>query len=83
MTTFTLWMAVIVTLLTIAALLKRWETRLVLFASGLLMATLSLDPMAALNAFANNMTRGSLIMSICSSMGFAPRFRSRAATCSS
>ena len=71
MTTFTLWMAVIVTLLTIAALLKRWETRLVLFASGLLMATLSLDPMAALNAFANNMTRGSLIMSICSSMGFA------------
>lgn len=28
MTTFTLWMAVIVTLLTIAALLKRWETSL-------------------------------------------------------
>lgn len=43
MTTFKLWMAVIVTLLTIAALLKRWETRLVLFASGLLMATLSLE----------------------------------------
>lgn len=34
MTTFTLWMAVIVTLLTIAALLKRWETRLVLFSDG-------------------------------------------------
>ena len=71
MTTFTLWMAVIVTLLTIAALLKRWETRLVLFASGLLMATLSLDPMAALNAFVANMTNKSLITAICSSMGFA------------
>lgn len=68
---WTIWMAAVVVVLTIAALLKRWETRLVLFASGLLMATLALSPMTALNAFVANMTKGSLIMSICSSMGFA------------
>ena len=64
-------MALIVVVLTIGALLKRWETRLVLFTSGMVMATLSLDPMAALNAFAANMTKGGLITAICSSMGFA------------
>ncbi len=68
---WTIWMAVIVVILTIAALIKRYETRLVLIASGLVMALLSGAPMAAFDAFATNMTRGSMIIAICSAMGFA------------
>ena len=71
METFTFWMAIVVVILTIAALLKRWETRLVLITSGLVMALLSLEPMMAFDAFAKNMTKGGLITAICSSMGFA------------
>ncbi|WP_297609984.1 C4-dicarboxylate transporter DcuC [uncultured Sutterella sp.] len=69
--TWTIWMAAIVTLITIAALLKRIETRLVLFTSGLVMALLSGAPQVALKAFIANMTNGSLITAICSSLGFA------------
>lgn len=69
--TWTIWMAAIVTLITIAALLKRIETRLVLFTSGLVMALLSGAPQIALKAFIANMTNGSLITAICSSLGFA------------
>lgn len=69
--TWTLWMALAVVVLSIVALLKRIETRLVLFTAGMVMALLSLEPMAALNAFAANMTKGGLITAICSSMGFA------------
>lgn len=69
--TWTIWMASIVTLITIAALLKRIETRLVLFTSGLVMALLSGAPQIALKAFIANMTNGSLITAICSSLGFA------------
>ena len=68
---WTIWMAAVVVVLTIAALLKRWETRLVLFTGGLLMALLSGAPAVALKAFVANMTNGSLITAICSSMGFA------------
>lgn len=69
--TWTIWMAAIVTLITIAALLKRIETRLVLFTSGLVLALLSGAPQIALKAFIANMTNGSLITAICSSLGFA------------
>ena len=56
---------------TIYALAKRIETRLVLFTAGFFLCALSFDPMKALNAFASNMTKGSLILAICSCMGFA------------
>ena len=56
---------------TIYALIKRVETRLVLFASGLVMSTLALTPLAALDAFAGRMVTASLIQAICSVMGFA------------
>lgn len=68
---WTIWMAAAVVVLTIGALLKRWETRLVLFTAGLVMAVLSGAPSVALKAFVANMTNGSLITAICSSMGFA------------
>lgn len=69
--TWTLWAAAVVTALAVWALVKRWETRLVLIGAGLVMCCLSLTPMTALNQFAKSMTQGSLIMAICTSLGFA------------
>ncbi|MBO5659259.1 MAG: C4-dicarboxylate transporter DcuC [Duodenibacillus sp.] len=65
------WVAVAVVLATVYALIKRWETRLVLITAGLFLCVVSMNPMAGLNAFASSMTKGGLIMSICSAMGFA------------
>ena len=56
---------------TVYLLIKKYETRTVLIGVGLLMAMLTLNPMAALDAFAKSMTSSGLIMAICSSMGFA------------
>lgn len=63
--------AILGILVTIYLLIKKYETRTVLIAVGLSMAILTLNPMAALDAFAKSMTSGGLIMAICSSMGFA------------
>ncbi|HAW44876.1 MAG TPA: C4-dicarboxylate ABC transporter [Sutterella sp.] len=65
------WLAVVVVILTVVALIKRWETRLVLITAGLFLCVASLAPMTGLNAFAKSMTNNSLIMAICGSMGFA------------
>lgn len=65
------WIAVAVIIATIWALIKRWETRLVLIAAGLFLCIISLEPMQGLNQFAKSMTNNSLIMAICGSMGFA------------
>lgn len=67
----TFWAALVIVALTLVALVKRYETRLVLCVSGLLMCIISLDPMPAYNQFAKSMTTGNLIQSICSAMGFA------------
>ena len=60
--TWTVWAAIVIVILTVAALIKRYETRLVLLASGFLMTCLSLDPMQGLNAFAKSMTNSGLIL---------------------
>ena len=65
------WIAVAVIFVTIWALIKRWETRLVLIAAGLFLCIISLNPMMGLNQFAKSMTNNSLIMAICGTMGFA------------
>ena len=65
------WVAVAVVFVTVWALIKRYETRLVLIAAGLFLCCISLAPMTGLNAFAKSMTNNSLIMAICGSMGFA------------
>ena len=49
--TWTMWAALIVVVGTVWALIKRYETRLVLLTSGLIMTILSLDPMAAFAQF--------------------------------
>ena len=69
--TFLSWVAVLTIVVTVWALIKRYETRLVLIAAGLFLSCLSLNPFAALNAFAKSMTNSGLIMAICSAMGFA------------
>ncbi|MEG9498188.1 C4-dicarboxylate transporter DcuC [Mannheimia indoligenes] len=71
MQTFNLVIAIVGIIATVYLLIKKYETRTVLIAIGLGMAFLTLQPMAALDAFAKSMTSGGLIMAICSSMGFA------------
>ena len=50
--TVTSWIALAVVAVTVWALIKRYETRLVLITAGLFLACISFTPMQALNAFA-------------------------------
>ena len=65
------WLALAVTAIAIWALIKRYETRLVLIASGLFLCLVAGSPMAGLDAFAKSMTNAALVTAICGSMGFA------------
>lgn len=67
----TSWVAILVIFVTIWALIKRYETRLVLLSSGLFLCLISWNFIGGLDAFAKAMTKASLIMAICSAMGFA------------
>ena len=69
--TFSVWVAIAAVIGTIYGLIKRYETRLVLLLAGLAMCVLSMDPMEAFLQFDKSMTNKALIISICSSMGFA------------
>lgn len=68
---WTVWMAIAVVILTVWALVKRLETRLVLLVAGLVMCLLSGDPLAAFKQFDKSMTNPNLIIAICSALGFA------------
>lgn len=68
---WTIWMATAVVIGTIYALVKRYETRLVLLLAGFLMAILSMKPMMAFQQFDKSMTAATLIIAICSAIGFA------------
>ena len=68
---WTIWAAVAVVIAAVYGLIKRYETRLVLLVSGLVMALISLQPMMAFKQFDKSMTNGALIIAICSAMGFA------------
>ena len=63
----------IIVVLTIVAIIKRWEVRLVLFTSGALMAILSKNPFGAVTYFtsASGMVNAGLVTVICITMGFA------------
>ena len=63
--------AILAVCATVWALIKRYETRLVLITAGLAMAIVSLEPLTAFKQFDKSMTNGSLIIAICSAMGFA------------
>ena len=66
---WTIWMATAVVIATIYALIKRYETRLVLLTAGFLMALLSMKPMMAFQQFDKSMTAAALIIAICSAIG--------------
>lgn len=65
------WFGGLIVLLTVYGIVKRWETRLVLFASGFLMSIIALQPMQTFVQFQKSMTNAGLIASILSVMGFA------------
>ncbi len=65
------WIAVLTIFAVIYGLIKRYETRLVLIGAGLFLCLISWNLIGGLNAFAKAMTNSSLVMAICSSMGFA------------
>ena len=69
--TIYVWCAIAVVILTLAALIRHYDTKLVLLIAGLAMCCLSMNPMAAFQQFDKSMTNSALIISICSSMGFA------------
>jgi len=62
---------IIVVIVTVYFLIKRYDARLVLLASGIIMACVAGTPMVSLNAFAKEMTNSGLIQAVCSVMGFA------------
>jgi len=62
---------IVMVVVTIYFLIKRYDARLVLLASGIIMACIAGTPMVSLNAFAKEMTNGGLIQAVCSVMGFA------------
>ena len=66
-----IWIGVLIVLLTFAAIVKRYETRLVLFAAGLAMAAAAGKPLAAFDAFAKAMVNEGLVTTICTVMGFS------------
>lgn len=66
-----IWVGFLILVLTFAAIIKRLETRMVLFLSGLAMAILSGQPLKAVDAFTAAMINTSLVPIICTVMGFA------------
>ena len=57
------WVGAIIVVLTFAAIIKKYETRLVLFISGVAMAAASGKPMAAVDAFSKAMVPVSVFSS--------------------
>ncbi len=69
--TWQIWFAVAVIILTVWALVKRYETRLVLILAGLALCIAAGEPMKAFQAFIKGMTNVTLVPAICAAMGFA------------
>ena len=65
------WVGALIVLLTFAAIVKKYETRMVLFLSGAAMAAMSGKPMEAVTAFSKAMVNEGLVTVICTVMGFA------------
>ena len=62
---------IVIVCITVYLLIKQYETRMVLFASGLIMAVIAAQPMVAFNAFSAAMKNANMIEPIVSAMGFA------------
>ena len=57
--------------ITVYLLIKQYETRMVLFASGLLMAIVAMKPLVAFDAFSASIKNANMIEPIVAAMGFA------------
>lgn len=66
-----IWIGGFIIILTLAAIIKRYETRLVLFLAGLAMALVAGRPLEAMDAFAKAMVNQGLVTTICTVMGFS------------
>ena len=66
-----IWVGGIIVLLTFVAIVKKMETRLALFLSGVIMAALAGKPAAAVDSFSKAMVNPGLVTVICTVMGFA------------
>ncbi|NMC31591.1 MAG: C4-dicarboxylate transporter DcuC [Veillonellaceae bacterium] len=65
------WVGGLIVILTFVAIVKKMETRLALFLSGVIMAALAGKPAAAVDAFSKAMVNPGLVTVICTVMGFA------------
>ncbi|WP_291951195.1 C4-dicarboxylate transporter DcuC [Campylobacter sp.] len=63
--------AILGTLVAVVLLIKKYETKSVLFGVGFILCLVSFKPIEALNAFTLTMTKASILKAICASMGFA------------
>lgn len=66
-----IWIGILIVVLTFLAIIKRYETRLVLFVAGVAMALAVGKPLVAIDAFAKTMVSGGLVTTICTVMGFS------------
>ena len=66
-----IWIGILIVLLTFMAIIKRYETRLVLFVAGVVMALVVGKPLEAIDAFAQTMVSAGLVTTICTVMGFS------------
>lgn len=65
------WMGIIIVLLTLAGIVKKFEARTCLFIAGLVMCTIGGHPLAAFDAFTKVLTNSFLVPIIACAMGFA------------
>lgn len=61
----------IIVILAFAAIIKKYETRMVLFGAGLLMCIIGGVPDTAITTFSKQMVHNSLVPTICTVMGFS------------
>lgn len=65
------WIGIAIIIVTFAAIIKKYETRMVLFTSGIVMATVSGKFNEGIAEFTKAMVNGGLVPVICTVMGFA------------
>lgn len=65
------WLGGLIVILTFAAIVKKFETRMVLFTAGLLMCIIGGNLNAAVTVFSKTMVHGTLVPTICTVMGFS------------
>ena len=66
-----IWVGLVIVIATFYAIIKNYETRLVLFVSGIVMAILGGGLVGAFNSFVKTMVEGGLVPTICTVMGFS------------